>query len=913
MPEKAATHACMHPNYVSSVNLLLLCIISVIVSTSGCVGLTKSSATNPPPSLAITAALPVGSVYGTYEATMSATGGVAPYTWSAFPSLPQGLGLAPETGTISGTPTQPGTSSIIVQVKDSASPAQTAVLNLNIKITGSVTPVQITTSSLPRGQTGSTYSTTLAAIGGRSPYSWSVTSGLLPAGLTLSSSGQIGGGPTQSETSSFTVQVKDSSLPAQTATANLSILVSTSVTPVQITTSSLPDGQVNSNYSAILVASGGKTPYSWSITSGLLPGNLSLGASSGQINGTPTQSGTSSFTVQVKDSSSLAQTASHVYAVVIAAAGTGTPITSCQSLTNSGTIYVLQNDVSAPRSCFNIQNDNITLDLNGHTITYGNTLTPPALAVFGIYGAAASDPNFSSGIASGNPTGGSWNNLTVAGPGTIMQGNCLDLSNTIIGSNAIHMGQGAGHGLSVFNVTFNICADSTQAIFADSNGSGYSIHDNTVNSKVVSARKRSVFQGMAFLCNGCKNDNGAPSNFYNNTITGGPQGCIMWNNPNTNIFNNTCSHGNPKGAGGLSASLTCEAIPYTNAAGTLPIKAGTQCTNDFGLYARTNNGSVFGNNVTPREGRGLFIGASNGATVHDNVVNAAQEFPNNSEYGGCEIGGAFGLQFDDNPTNATVYNNNVTAQAGACTASAFRVTDSESYGNVSRNNTYTAKRAASPDNCTGMSLTAPQNCAFGASFDGTSNGIPLQVTSESDIFTADSALLFFDWAGPTNQALLISPTFTKGSNPDPNYFHFAVFRNGVGTANVHIRDASFGPGVSPTDTDLPAQSPNNKAASLYLDWTLTLAVQNQAGNPVTGATVTYTNSLSSKECSTTTNSSGVASCILTQDRINNDRGANQIENHNPFSFSISAPGCTTLTGRESITTKTSETKQLSGC
>src|SRR5260370_10382104 len=146
MPKRADTHACIHRKYISFVNLMLLCIIFVIVSTSGCAGLTKSIAANPPPSFAVTlaittTALPVGSVHTAYNATLSATGGTAPYTWSAFPSPLQGLSIAPATGTISGTPMQPGTSSITVQVKDSASPAQTAISNLNITITGSVTPV----------------------------------------------------------------------------------------------------------------------------------------------------------------------------------------------------------------------------------------------------------------------------------------------------------------------------------------------------------------------------------------------------------------------------------------------------------------------------------------------------------------------------------------------------------------------------------------------------------------------------------------------------------------------------------------------------------------------------------------------------------------------------------------------------
>jgi len=698
------------------------------------------------------------------------------------------------------------------------------------------------------------------------------------------------------------------------ATGSISLNVD-SPSPMQITTSSLPAGQVSANYSATLAASGGQPPYTWSITSGSLPSGLSLQAPIGQINGTATQSGTFSITVGVQDSSSPAQTASHIYSIVIGTASAGIPITSCQILANTGTIYTLQNDVSSPTSCFNVEANNITINLSGHTITYGNSLTPSSYAVFGIYGAASSDPNFTSGhIASGNATGGSWNNLTVAGPGAITQANCLDASNNQIGSNAVHLGQGAGDGFSVFKVTFNICADSTQAIFSDANGAGFSVHDNIVNDKVVTARKRSIFQGVAFVCDGCANDNGATSDFYNNTITGGPQGCIMWNNPNTNLFNNSCSHGNPKGVfTTLSSSLVCESNPYTNIVGTLPANTGTQCANDFGLYARGTGGSLFGNTVTPLEGRGIFIGAGSGMVLHDNVVNAAHELPNNSEYNGCEIGGAYGLQFDDNGTNEIVYNNTVTAVSSPCSASALRVTDSETYSNISHNNTYIAKRAVgSSSSCSGF-ISNETNCAYGVSFDGPSGLSTLQFTSQNDSFTADSAILFFDWDGPTNEALLISPTFTKGTNADSNFFHFAVFRNGGGKINVHVRDANFGSGVSPTDTVLPAQGPNNQAASLHIDWTLTLTVQNQAGNPVSGATVTYTDSLSNRECSATTNSNGAASCFLTQYRVNNDSGANQIESRNPFSFTISAPGCTILAGRESIIGTVSETKQLPGC
>jgi len=69
-----------------------------------------------------------------------------------------------------------------------------------------------------------------------------------------------------------------------------------------ITTSSLPAGQTGAAYQGTLAASGGSTPYTWSLSTGALPTGLSLNANSGAISGAPSASGTSSFTVQVKDS-----------------------------------------------------------------------------------------------------------------------------------------------------------------------------------------------------------------------------------------------------------------------------------------------------------------------------------------------------------------------------------------------------------------------------------------------------------------------------------------------------------------------------------------------------------------------------------------------------------------------------------
>ena len=119
-------------------------------------------------------------------------------------------------------------------------------------------PLEITApASLPSAQFGAVYSTSLAATGGTTPYTWSVSAGALPGGLTLSSAGVLSGTPTAAGTFSFTAKITDAA--AQTATAALQIIIAPA--PLMITTATLPNGEFGMAYSATLAATGGKPPY----------------------------------------------------------------------------------------------------------------------------------------------------------------------------------------------------------------------------------------------------------------------------------------------------------------------------------------------------------------------------------------------------------------------------------------------------------------------------------------------------------------------------------------------------------------------------------------------------------------------------------------------------------------------------
>lgn len=88
-------------------------------------------------------------------------------------------------------------------------------------------PVEIATTSLPGGSVGQAYSQSITATNGATPYTWSIVSGSLPPGLSISTSGTpsttISGTPTTTGTYGFTVQVTDADTGTDTQELSISV------------------------------------------------------------------------------------------------------------------------------------------------------------------------------------------------------------------------------------------------------------------------------------------------------------------------------------------------------------------------------------------------------------------------------------------------------------------------------------------------------------------------------------------------------------------------------------------------------------------------------------------------------------------------------------------------------------------
>ena len=180
--------------------------------------------------------------------------------------------------------------------------------------------ITITPSTLPSWTLNkSGYLQALAGSGGTAPYTFTVTAGALPNGLTLSSAGILSGTPTVASTFNFTVKATDSL--AATGTQAYVVTINPVVT---IAPASLPNWTVNkSGYSQTLTGVNGTGAKTLVISSGTLPSGLTFTPGTGVLAGTPTATGLFSFTIKATDS--VGATGTLVYSVTINAAVSVTP------------------------------------------------------------------------------------------------------------------------------------------------------------------------------------------------------------------------------------------------------------------------------------------------------------------------------------------------------------------------------------------------------------------------------------------------------------------------------------------------------------------------------------------------------------------------------------------------------------
>jgi len=258
---------------------------------------TSQAASNPAQSLAILGSLPGGAVQQDYNAVLTVNGGSSPYQFSVESgSLPPGLTLNPATGSFTGKPTSTGIYQFQVVVRDtpksdSGSQSYKVTIAPHNGVSVSVTPSSATLSSGGMQQfTASVSGTSNTAV------TWTASAG------SVNSNGAYNAPTVQSATQA-TVTATSQADPTKSASAAVTINPAQGGGSLQITTPGLPQGQQGETYSAAFAASGGTQPYNWTVTSGSLPSGLALNTN-GDVSGTPTATGTSTFTVTVSDAAS---------------------------------------------------------------------------------------------------------------------------------------------------------------------------------------------------------------------------------------------------------------------------------------------------------------------------------------------------------------------------------------------------------------------------------------------------------------------------------------------------------------------------------------------------------------------------------------------------------------------------------
>jgi large repetitive protein len=260
------------------------------------------------PGLAIvnTAAKP-GTVGQPYSETLTArrlvslnpttTGSDVSAAWSVQSgALPPGVALSAE-GLLAGTPTAEGSYRFVVQadVQNGSPPASQAYTLVVRQPVAVQSPLG--SQERPTGEVGIRFERTLTATGGSGTYTWSLSSGALPAGVALDATkGTISGTPRTAGSYQLVLTATDSERRVASTTAAMRV-----VARVVIKTPRLKVATVARAYHARLAARGGVQPLKWRVVRGKLPPGMALSQRLGTLTGTPRGAGSFRVTVEARD------------------------------------------------------------------------------------------------------------------------------------------------------------------------------------------------------------------------------------------------------------------------------------------------------------------------------------------------------------------------------------------------------------------------------------------------------------------------------------------------------------------------------------------------------------------------------------------------------------------------------------
>jgi hypothetical protein len=292
---------------------VLIILLAAALLTTSCGLLTQPAGAEGTNNLKLPATIPAGTVDQSYNTVLAVGGGSSPYHFSVSSgALPPGVSLNPTTGTLSGTPSTPGTYSFEVMVTDPPLPDQgSQTFHMGIgkggsKVQVALTPTSVTLLSNQNQQFTATVSGT-----SNTAVTWSAAAGSVNASGLYTA-------PAVTTQTNVTVTATSNADSSKSASATVTVNP-LSTQPLAITTTTLPQGEQGNPYSEVFAATGGTTPYSWSVSTGTPPAGIIMNAANGDFAGTPTAAGTFNFTVTVTDAKSM--TASGNFSATVLAGG----------------------------------------------------------------------------------------------------------------------------------------------------------------------------------------------------------------------------------------------------------------------------------------------------------------------------------------------------------------------------------------------------------------------------------------------------------------------------------------------------------------------------------------------------------------------------------------------------------------